>query len=339
MRRRFRLSYLYVLIGALLLLSGFLLLYPVRHTPGFGTELRINIGSNLLDLVLAVLVLQPLVVSLNRNAVRWRGRLDYRAVIRRIERATDHVDVWKYWTGLLEPRHEQAFTAAVRAALDRGVRFRILLTDPSSADAAERARQVAPTDALALIRQNIERLDDLVRRLPARHASLFLVRISPVGPAHACYRVDDWLSYGIFRNRRVSESDQREVRVRGDLGGLALEAFDNRWNGPGLLEIGDHYRIRLRFTVHDTVAEHDLRYVIHEGEHWVNVHPAALPHAFHPDHEVAIAGDDGRGAAATNGRQRYVLADTPPGPAAAVYAAKYGPEAGTVLLRLTSVEA
>src|SRR5689334_18509160 len=203
MRRRFRLSYLYVLIGALLLLGCFLLLYPARNTEGFGTQLRINVGSNLFDLVLAVLVLQPLVLSVNRNAVRRRGRLDYRGVIRRIERATDHVDVWKYWTGLLEPRFEPAFTAAVRAALDRGVRFRILLTDPSSPDAAERARQVAPTDALALIRQNIERLDDLVRQLPERHAELFQVRISPVGPAHACYRVDDWLSYGLFRNRRV----------------------------------------------------------------------------------------------------------------------------------------
>ena len=70
MRRRFRLSYLYASIGALLLLACFLLLYPARNTEGFGTQLRINVGSNLLDLVLAVLVLQPLVLSLNRNAVR-----------------------------------------------------------------------------------------------------------------------------------------------------------------------------------------------------------------------------------------------------------------------------
>src|SRR4051794_41855910 len=98
MRRRFRLSYLYVLIGALLLLACFLLLYPVRDTAGFGTQLRINVGSNLLDLVLAVLVLQPLVLSLNRNAVRWRGRLDYPGGLPRIDPATDHADGWKYWT-------------------------------------------------------------------------------------------------------------------------------------------------------------------------------------------------------------------------------------------------
>lgn len=87
-----------------MLLSGLLLLYPVRHVDGFATQLRINVGSNLLDLVLAVLVLQPLILSINRNAVRWRNRLDYRDVIRRIERATDQVDIWKYWTGLLESR-------------------------------------------------------------------------------------------------------------------------------------------------------------------------------------------------------------------------------------------
>lgn len=104
------LSYVYVVIGALLL-AGFLLLYPIRHVDGFATELRINIGSNMLDLVLAVLVLQPLVLSLNRNAVRRRNRLGYREVIRRIERSTDRVDVWKYWTGLLEPRLEQAEVA------------------------------------------------------------------------------------------------------------------------------------------------------------------------------------------------------------------------------------
>ena len=324
---KYRLSYLYVLIGALVLLAAFLLLYPVRQVDGFATQLRINVGSNLLDLVLAGLVLQPLVLSLNRNAVRWRNRLDYREVIRRIEQATDQVDIWKYWTALLEPRHERAFGAAVRAALDRGVHLRIMLTDPSCPDAAERARQVAPTDAVALMRQNIKRLDEIVQELPPRYAELLQVRISSVGPAHAFYRVDDWLSYGLFRDRRVSENYQREVRVRGDLGGLALEAFGNRWNGASLREIADHYRIRLRFTVHDTVVEHDLRYVVHDGEHWVNLSPAALP--LHPDHEVSFCAD---------GPKRYILADPSPETRQRVdllYAAKYGQEQGTVLLRLT----
>lgn len=203
-----------------------------------------------------------------------------------------------------------------------------MLSDPSSPDAADRARQVAPTDAVALMRQNIERLDAILGGLPARRREYFQVRISSTGPAHAFYRVDDWLSYGLFRDRRVSESSQREVRVRGDLGELALEAFDNRWKGTGLLGIADHYRMRLRITVHGTTAEHDLRYVLHDGEHWVNVNPAALQHAFHPDHEVSVQAD---------GAGRYVLADAGPETrerAMASYAAKYGPGQGPVLLRL-----
>lgn len=319
---RVRLSYVYVAIGALLLLAGFWLLYPVRHVDGFITQLRINVGSNLLDIVLAVLVLQPLVLSLNRNAVRWRNRLDYREVIRRIDDAGDQVDIWKHWTGLLEPTNERAFTTAVRAALDRGVRFRIMLTDPSCPAAAERARQVAPTDAVGLMRQNIERLDEIIRSLPARHAELFRVRISSTGPAHAFYRVDDWLSYGLIRERRVSESYQREVRVRGDLGGLALEAFDNRWNAPGLPEIADHYRMCLRFTAGGEVVEHTVRYVIHDGEHWVEVDPDAAPDA------VSICGD---------GRTSYGLADAGPQTRERVqdlFAAKYGPDRNAVLLRL-----
>jgi hypothetical protein len=327
---RYRLSYLYATIGALLLVGASGLLYPVRHVEGFWTELRINLGSNLLDLVLAALVLQPVIVVLSRNAVRWRNRLDYWDVIRRIERARDRVDIWKHWTGLLESPYERGFVTAVRGALDRRVQFRIMLTDPSCPDAEERARQVAPTDAVALMRQNIERLDAIVGELPARHRPLFQVRISSVGPAHAFYRLDDWLSYGVFRDRRVSESYQREVRVRGDLGELALEAFDNRWNGAGLLGIADHYRMRLCFTIHDETVEYDLRYVVHDGEHWVNVHPAALGHAFHPDHQVSIRGD---------GAGRYVLTEA--GPATrdrmmTLYAAKYGSDQGVVLLRLIS---
>lgn len=326
--RRHRLSYLYVAIGASLLVGAFLLLYPLRHTEGFATELRINLGSNLLDLVLAALVLQPLFLFLSRNAVRWRNRLDYAEVIRLIERATERVDIWKHWTGLLENQYEPGFLAAVRGALDRGVRFRIMLTDPSSQDAAERARQVAPTDARALIRENIERLDGIVRDLPARHRELFQVRISPIGPAHAFYRVDDWLSYGLIRDRRVSESSQREVRVRGDLGELALEAFDNRWNGAGLSGIADHYRMRLRFTLAGAAVEHDLRYVLHDGEHWVDVNPAARQPAFDPGHEVSVSGD---------GRGRYVLVEASQETrerALALYAAKYGPDQDAVLLRL-----
>ncbi|MEU4158148.1 hypothetical protein [Actinoplanes sp. NPDC026670] len=327
---RYRLSYLYAAIGALLLVTAFVLLYPVRHTAGFADELRISIGANLIDLTLAVLVLQPLVLYLSRNAVRRRNRLDYRDVIGRIETADDRVDLWKHWTGLLEGPHEARFTEAVRGALDRGVRFRIMLTDPSSPDAAERARQVAPTDAIAAIRQNIERLDRFITSLPTRHHPGFEVRISATGPAHAFYRVDDWLSYGIFRDRRVSESSQREVRVRGDLGELALEAFENRWNGVGLQNITDHYRMRLRVTVPNDTAEYELRYVTHDGEHWVNVNPAALPHAFHPDHRVSAPDD---------GAARWILATAAPETLdriTTLYAAKYGPGEGPVLLRLTA---
>ncbi|SNY62783.1 hypothetical protein [Paractinoplanes atraurantiacus] len=320
------LSYVYAGIGVLLLVGAFVLLYPVRHTEGFATDLRINVGANLLDLVLAALVLQPLILFLSRNAVKRRHRLDYRAVIKRIEAADGQVDIWKHWTGLLEGRHERNFTNAVVRALERGVRFRIVLTDPSSPAAAERARQVAPTDALGLMRQNIERVGALLDRIPAAHQDLFTVRISRSGPAHALYRVDDWLSYGVFGDRRVSESSQREVRVRGDLGELALEAFENRWKGPGLLTSAEHDRMRLRLEVNGQAAEHDLRYVLHEGEHWVNVNPSALAQAFHPDH--AVVGD---------GERRWVLAEASPATrerVGALYAAKYGPDQGAVLLRL-----
>ncbi|MBG0561522.1 hypothetical protein [Actinoplanes aureus] len=326
--RRKWLYWLYAGIGALLLVTAFLLLYPVRHTEGFATDLRINIGANLIDIVLAALILQPLIVFFSRNAVRWRNRLDYRDLVAKIGRAGDRVDVWKHWTGLLENQYETEFVAAVRTALDRGVRFRITLTDPSCPDAAERARQVAPTDAIALMRQNIERLDAIVGTLPARHRAQFEVRISSVGPAHAFYRVDDWLSYGLFRDRRVSESSQREVRVHGDLGELALEAFETRWNGSGLRALGDHYRMRLRFTVNGTTVEHDLKYVAHDGEHWVNVHPAALQPAFHPDHRARVRDES------------YVLAEASPDTReriTALYTAKYGPDPGAVLLRLSEV--
>jgi hypothetical protein len=55
-----------------------------------------------------------------------------------------------------------------------------------------------------------------------------------------------------------------------------------------------------------------------------------LPHAFHPDHEVSVCGD---------GLKRYVLADTSPETqerVTALYAAKYGPDQGAVLLRLVN---
>src|SRR5262249_20124848 len=72
---RYWLSYLSAGAGALLPLAGSLLLSPARPVAGFLTQLRINVGPTLLDLVLAALVLQPLVPPLNRNAVRWRNRL------------------------------------------------------------------------------------------------------------------------------------------------------------------------------------------------------------------------------------------------------------------------
>jgi hypothetical protein len=85
--------------------------------------------------------------------------------------------------------------------------------------------------------------------------------------------------------------------------------------------------MRLRVTVHETTEEHDLRYVLHDGEQWVNVNPAALPHAFHPDHHVSVPGDS---------PGSYVLAAAPEAVdrIAALYTAKYGHGDGPVLLRL-----
>lgn len=327
---RYRLSYLYAVIGVLLLVIAFLLLYPIRHTEDFAAELRLGIGTNLIDLALAAVVLQPLFVYVSRNAVRWRNRLDYGDVIRRIGRATERVDIWKHWTGLLEEPYDARFRAAVRGALDRGVRFRIMLTDPSSPDAAERARQVAPVDALALIRQNIDRLEAFSRELSATQRDHFEVRISAAGPAHALYRVDDWLSYGLFRNRRVSESSQREVPVHGDLGELALEAFEGRWNAPGVLSIAAHDRMAVRFIVDGATSDHELRYVVHDGDVWVNVPTKALPHAFHPDHRVSTNGDGSATHVLTSPTEETRERMT------ALYTAKYGPDQGVVLLRLTS---
>jgi hypothetical protein len=327
-RSRYWLSAIYAGIGLLLVVAALWLLYPIRHTENFGTELRLAIGANIVDIVLVVIIVQPLVVYFGRNAVRWRNRLDYADVIRRINRAADRVDIWKHWTGLLENPYEARFAAAVRVALDRGVRFRIMLTDPSCPDAADRARQVAPLDALALMRQNVERLDAFLRELPPRLRDQFEVRVSAVGPAHALYRVDNWMSYGLFRNRRVSESSQREVPVHGDIGELALEAFDARWNGTGLFAIDDHYRMPLRFTVDGKAVETRLRYVVVEGEHWVNVNPDALAYAFHPGHQVSTPGD-GRCVlteATADNRDRVQ----------ALYEAKYGPDQGAVLRRLST---
>ncbi|GAB7046000.1 hypothetical protein JCM9534A_11260 [Catenuloplanes indicus JCM 9534] len=309
-----RLSYVYVLIGAGLVLGAVVTLWPIRDTPGLATQLRINIGSNLIDLVLAVLVLQPAVVALNRNAVRRRNSLDYRDVIRRIERAQYRVDIWKFWTGLLEPRYERAFVAAVHGALERDVRFRIMLTDPASADAAARGRQTAPTDAVALIRQNIERLDALIGTLPPDRRDLFTVGISPVGPAHAIYRVDDWLSYGRFGTRRVSENQQREVQVHGDLGALALEAFDGRWTAAR--PIAEHYRLRVRFTAASGAVERDVPYVICDDEPWVDL--GGEP----PDGDVTAGGVSYRMAGPAGGER-----------AAALFQAKYG-RGDAVLVRL-----
>ncbi|GAB7039659.1 MULTISPECIES: hypothetical protein [Catenuloplanes] len=313
-----RLSYVYVLVGAGLVLGAVVTLWPIRDTPGLGTQLRINIGSNLIDLVLAVLVLQPAVLALNRNAVRRRNSLDYRDVIRRIERAQYRVDIWKFWTGLLEPRYERAFTAAVHGALDRDVRFRIMLTDPASADAAARGRQTAPTDAVALIRQNIERLDALIAALPEKRRELFAVGISPVGPAHAIYRVDDWLSYGRFGARRVSENQQREVQVHGDVGALALEAFDGRWNAAR--PIAEHYRLRVRFVAGAETVERDVPYVVCDDEPWVD-----------------LGGDRPRGDVTAGGVRYRAVEPGPEGGARAgvLFRAKYGRD-DVLLLRLTA---
>jgi hypothetical protein len=248
---------------------------------GFAQELLLNLGASLAFLPPTYLIFAPIFERIRQTAaaIEEHLALDIPGLIRNIERSYSTVCIMETWTGLLEDAHRAAFLRALDVALGNGVTVKILLLDPNSAAATQRAEELGDQPVAELITDNLRHLHEYRRALAADKQVLLAVRVYDASPSVQLYRWDDKAFLSFFPiGKRAYDTRQIETYLANPLGEFAQSRFDALWAAPSTATLDDY--LHLAICVHHAApppTEHRVPFVRHENELYVDGTPLFAP--------------------------------------------------------------
>lgn len=222
----------YVLLTLLGLLGvSLLLLSLARRLSDYPENIAINLGADLIGAIVTIFVIGPLINRADDGRVREHPRLDYPWYVDRVAGATSVVRVLDTFSNLLDGPHTPRFFEAAERALRREAIVQVLLLDPDSPAAAQRAQELGDAELRREIMRNLRVLWEFRSTvLPERLRRGFEVRVYSASPSIALYRWDDKALVSFFPLGRLSgQGAQLEVTVSSPLGEFVNERFNAIW--------------------------------------------------------------------------------------------------------------
>jgi hypothetical protein len=240
LRRRLR-----RLLGILVLLViSAALLGWARLSAGFNRDVLVNVGASVVIVALSYAIFDPLFEELRRSRVEEHAMFDHDEFNRHVSTSADLVAVMDTGNHLLEGTSRSRFLAALRKALHNGAKVRILLLDPDSAAASQRAEEIRPVDVRRVIIDNLRHLNDFADSLDDRQRQMFRVRIYDASPSIQIFRWDDKALISFFPiGVRASASPHLEVYLSSSLGEFVQGRFDDMWRHPSTRELAEYIAV------------------------------------------------------------------------------------------------
>ncbi|MGH8931971.1 MAG: hypothetical protein ACRDZO_15450 [Egibacteraceae bacterium] len=219
------------LIGFVALLAVSVgMLVAARLVRGFNSELLLNIGASVVILAFSYVFFDPIFEHARKGRVEEHLRFDHEAFSERVAASHQTVAILETWTGLLEDSHREQFFAALRAALVREVDVRILLLDPDSPPAQQRAAELGHIDVCKLIRDNLRHLHQFRTGLGDPSSSCLSVRVYEASPSIQLYRWDDKALISFFPiGVRAYDAPQIEAYMDSPWGAFVQGRFEELW--------------------------------------------------------------------------------------------------------------
>lgn len=276
-----------VLLGA----AGAVLLVVGRGTSGYGQDILVNVGASLVMVALSFIVFDPVFEDLRKNAVEEHRTLDHDRLILHIAAAQTEVDILETWTGLLEDRHRDRFLGAVDSAVRHGVDVRILLLDPDSAAAEQRAEELHHARVPLLIMDNLRYLYRFRRGLEPRLARQLQVRVYDASPSVQLYRWDDKALISFFPiGVRAYDARQIEAYMDSPLGQFMASRFDELWGTSTTRTLDDFMALPLTIRLGDAALATSDAHFVRLGEEFFVDGRTLLDHlADHGVHQLTVA--------------------------------------------------
>ncbi|MEW1778238.1 hypothetical protein [Streptomyces sp. NPDC086777] len=217
---------------ALLTAVAGLLLWRASTMDNYGQNLALNLGTDIVGVVVTVFVIGPLISRAQEGRVREHTRLDYEWFAAQVHGSTSNVKVLDTFSNLFGPQFSERLFRGVRSATASGARVQILLLDPDSLAVILRGRELGEqsADIRRDIMRNLRTLDGFARRLDTASRQLLEVRLCSTSPGVTLYRWDERCLVSFLTVGRLSgEGVQLEVAVRSPLGTFVEQRFDELW--------------------------------------------------------------------------------------------------------------
>ena len=230
-------------------------------------NVMINVGADLVGAIVTIFVITPIVNRAGEGRVREHARLDYAGYVDRVGGATSAVRIMDTFSNLLDGPHTARFFEAVELALERQAVVQILLLDPESLAATQRAHELDDPDVYREIMCNLRELYNFrTTILPVSLARNFSVRMYTASPSITVYRWDEKALVSFFPVGKISSQGvQLEVPVRSPLGEFVNERFNSLWTGSK--DLGRF--MRLPVTLVDTDQHLDVEFAHLDGKFYV----------------------------------------------------------------------
>ncbi|MFG2375691.1 hypothetical protein ACGFY9_29985 [Streptomyces sp. NPDC048504] len=225
-----------------------LLLWFAKRMGNYGENLALNLGTDIVGVVITVFVIGPLISRAQEGRVREHTRLDYEWFSAQVYGSTSNVKVLDTFSNLFGPQYSDRLFRGIRSATAHGARVQILLLDPDSLAVILRGRELGEqsADIRRDILRNLRTLSQFVRRLDDTSGQFLEVRLCSTSPGVTLYRWDERSLVSFLTVGRLSgEGVQLEVAVRSPLGAFVEQRFDELWQQSKPMDRFTHLPVTL----------------------------------------------------------------------------------------------
>jgi hypothetical protein len=215
----------------ILMVLAVLILVWARYTSGYLRDVCINIGASFVIVAMSYAIFDPIFEEVRRARVQEQPYFDDEAFCKLVARASREVRIMDTANHMLEGSSRLVLLQALTEAAQRRADIRILLLDPDSTAAVQRAGEISPVDVRAAIIDNLRHLRDGRERLAPEVRDRLRVRVYDALPSIQFFQYDDRALVAFFpAGGRASASPHLEIAIDTSLGEFVHGRFDELWD-------------------------------------------------------------------------------------------------------------
>jgi hypothetical protein len=252
-----------VVVSATLLVSAYI--GPLTRF----ADLTLNLGASFLGGVVTVLAIEPIIRRGSRPDEVIHDGFPYEQFLRGVERASYKVRILGAWPYVMDYPWRSRFLAAAQKAARSRVRIEILVLDPASKAALQRADDLGGKfDVVGVIGETLRALDLLATRLPAAASEYVDTRIYTSLPPARMYRFDARAISSFFPMGNALGTDVKhyETSATSRLAQFVDDQFELLWNDDSTRTLDEYLRLTVHLTDHNALlAGFATNYVLHDG--------------------------------------------------------------------------